>query len=232
MGWFSLVTKVVPKLWRGGSKVTSTLWNGGTSVAGAGTKVVTAVAKNPKTTVVTGVAAYAGWDKLTNPDESIGTAVGKTLRDGVEGVGGFAHDTVNGFTGEKTVEQVRDTATSVVSDLQGAASETKGLLGTISDSLRGISSFLGNLFGGNGGNMFGNFLNNLTSGNISGLGIGALIAASYMIFGRTGLLGKIGGALMAMMMIGNNSQRQTQTATLAQERSQEQSQETQRNLHR
>lgn len=232
MGWFSLVTKVVPKLWRGGSKVTSTLWNGGTSVAGAGTKVVTAVAKNPKTTVVTGVAAYAGWDKLTNPDESIGTAVGKTLRDGVEGVGGFAHDTVNGFTGEKTVEQVRDTATSVVSDLQGAASETKGLLGTIGDSLRGISSFLGNLFGGNGGNMFGNFLNNLTSGNISGLGIGALIAASYMIFGRTGLLGKIGGALMAMMMIGNNSQRQTQTATLAQERSQEQSQETQRNLHR
>ena len=232
MGWFSLVTKVVPKLWLGGSKVTSTLWNGGTSVAGAGTKVVTAVAKNPKTTVVTGVAAYAGWDKLTNPDESIGTAVGKTLRDGVEGVGGFAHDTVNGFTGEKTVEQVRDTATSVVSDLQGAASETKGLLGTIGDSLRGISSFLGNLFGGNGGNMFGNFLNNLTSGNISGLGIGALIAASYMIFGRTGLLGKIGGALMAMMMIGNNSQRQTQTATLAQERSQEQSQETQRNLHR
>ena len=224
MGWFSLVTKVVPKLWRGGSKVTSTLWNGGNSVAGAGTKVVTAVAKNPKTTVVTGVAAYAGWDKLTNPDESIGTAVGKTLRDGVEGVGGFAHDTVNGFTGEKTVEQVRDTATSVVSDLQGAASETKGLLGTIGDSLRGISSFLGNLFGGNGGNMFGNFLNNLTSGNISGLGIGALIAASYMIFGRTGLLGKIGGALMAMMMIGNNSQRQTQTATLAQERSQEQSQ--------
>lgn len=232
MGWFSLVTKVVPKLWRGGSKVTSTLWNGGTSVAGAGTKVVTAVAKNPKTTVVTGVAAYAGWDKLANPDESIGTAVGKTLRDGVEGVGGFAHDTVNGFTGEKTVEQVRDTATSVVSDLQGAASETKGLLGTIGDSLRGISSFLGNLFGGNGGNMFGNFLSNLTSGNISGWDIGALIAASYMIFGRTGLLGKIGGALMAMMMIGNNSQRQTQTATLAQERSQEQSQETQRNLHR
>ena len=232
MGWFSLVTKVAPKLWRGGAKVTSTLWHGGASVAGAGTKVVTAVAKNPKTTVVTGVAAYAGWDKLTNPDESIGTAVGKTLRDGVEGVGGFAHDTVNGFTGEKTVEQVRDTATSVVSDLQGAASETKGLLGTIGDSLRGISSFLGNLFGGNGGNMFGNFLNNLTSGNISGWGIGALIAASYMIFGRTGLLGKIGGALMAMMMIGNNSQRQTQTATLAQERSQEQSQETQRNLHR
>ena len=232
MGWFSLVTKVVPKLWRGGTKVTSTLWNGGASVAGAGTKVVTAVAKNPKTTVVTGVAAYAGWDKLTNPDESIGTAVGKTLRDGVEGVGGFAHDTVNGFTGEKTVEQVRDTATSVVSDLQGAASETKGLLGTIGDSLRGISSFLGNLFGGNGGNMFGNFLNNLTSGNISGWGIGSLIAASYMIFGRTGLLGKIGGALNPMMMIGNNSQRQTQAVAQTQERQQGQELEQERGMRR
>ena len=227
-----LFRSVVPKLWRGGTKVTSTLWNGGASVAGAGTKVVTAVAKNPKTTVVTGVAAYAGWDKLTNPDESIGTAVGKTLRDGVEGVGGFAHDTVNGFTGEKTVEQVRDTATSVVSDLQGAASETKGLLGTIGDSLRGISSFLGNLFGGNGGNMFGNFLNNLTSGNISGWGIGALIAASYMIFGRTGLLGKIGGALMAMMMIGNNSQRQTQAVAQTQERQQGQELEQERGMRR
>ena len=232
MGWFSLVTKVVPKLWRGGTKVTSTLWNGGASVAGAGTKVVTAVAKNPKTTVVTGVAAYAGWDKLTNPDESIGTAVGKTLRDGVEGVGGFAHDTVNGFTGEKTVEQVRDTATSVVSDLQGAASETKGLLGTIGDSLRGISSFLGNLFGGNGGNMFGNFLNNLTSGNISGWGIGALIAASYMIFGRTGLLGKIGGALMAMMMIGSNSHQQTQTMAQNEKREEIQAEQQRPNRHR
>ena len=232
MGWFSLVTKVVPTLWRGGAKVTSTLWYGGGAVTSAGGKVVSAVAKNPKTTVVTGVAAYAGWDKLTHPDESIGTAVGKTLRGGVDGTGSFAHDAVNGFTGENTVEQVKDTATSIVSDLQGAATETRGLLGTIGDTLRGISSFLGNLFGGNGTNMFGNFLNNLTSGKISGWGIGALIAASYMIFGRTGLLGKIGGMMMAMMMIGNNSQRQTQTASLAQEPSHEQSQEQPRNLHR
>jgi len=56
--------------------------------------------------------------------------------------------------------------------------------------------------------MFGNFLDNLVHGKVSGLSIGALIAASYLIFGRTGLLGKIGGALMAMMMVGNNSQKQ------------------------
>lgn len=70
MGWLSLATRVIPKLWRSGAKVTSTLWKGGSSVVGA-------VAKNPKTTAVASVATFAGWQKLSHPDESIGTAVGK-----------------------------------------------------------------------------------------------------------------------------------------------------------
>lgn len=80
--------------------------------------------------------------------------------------------------------------------------------------------------------MFGNFFNNLASGKISGWGIGALIAASYMVFGRTGLLGKVGGALMAMMMIGNNSQRQTQTVAQAENQEMVQDEQQQRNRHR
>lgn len=216
MGWLSLVTRVIPKLWRSGAKATSTLWKGGSTVVGT-------VAKNPKATAVAGVAAFAGWQKLSHPGESIGTAVGKTLRSGTDGTGDFAHDVVNGYTGKNTVEQVKDTTNNVISEIKDTASETKGLLGTLGDTLKGISSFLGNLFGGNGTNMFGNFFSNLASGKISGLGIGALIAAAYMVFGRTGLLGKIGGALMAMMMIGNNSQRQTQA--VAQTENQEIAQE-------
>ena len=50
----------------------------------------------------------------------------------------------------------------------------------------------------------------MASGKVGGLSIGALILGAYMIFGRTGMLGKLGGALLAMMMIGGNSQRQTQ----------------------
>ena len=73
MGWLSLATRVIPKLWRSGVKATSTLWKGGSTVAGA-------VAKNPKTTAVAGVATFAGWQKLSHPDESFCTAVGKTLR--------------------------------------------------------------------------------------------------------------------------------------------------------
>lgn len=163
----------------------------------------------PQDSLVGGVAAFAGWQKLTNSDESYGTAVGKTLRKGVDGTGDFSHDVVNGFTGKNTVEDVKDTASNVLTGVKETAEEAKGVLGTLGETLRGISHFLGNLFGGNGTNMFGNFLDNLVHGKVSGLSIGALIAASYLIFGRTGLLGKIGGALMAMMMVGNNSQKQT-----------------------
>ena len=234
MGWLSLLTKAVPKLWRSGLKATSTLWQGGkaatVTVANATAKVASAAARNPKTAVVGGVAAFAGWQKLTNSDESYGTAVGKTLRKGVDGTGDFSHDVVNGFTGKNTVEDVKDTATNVLTDVKDTAVEAKGVLGTLGETLRGISHFLGNLFGGNGTNMFGNFLDNLVHGKVSGLGIGALIAASYLIFGRTGLLGKIGGALMAMMMVGNNAQKQVQS--VAQTEDNELAREQPTGLHR
>ena len=100
--------------------------------------------------------------------------------------------------------------------MKDTVTESKGLLGTLSDSLKGIGTFLGNMFGGNGMNMFGNFFNNMASGKVGGLSIGALILGAYMIFGRTGMLGKLGGALLAMMMIGGNSQRQTQVVAQSQ----------------
>lgn len=230
MGWLSLATKIVPKLWRAGSKATSTVWRGGSTALGTGGKVLSVAAKNPKTTAVAGVAAFAGWHKLDNPDESIGTAVGKTLREGVDSSGDFLHDAVNGFTGDNTVEQVKDTTSSVINGLKDTVSESKSILGALGDTLKGVSSFLGNLFGGNGSNMFSNFFGNLSSGNVSGLSIGGLIAAGYMLFGRTGLLGKIGGALLTMMLIGGNSRQQTQPVT--QEQTQQQTQEQQHGLHR
>jgi hypothetical protein len=78
--------------------------------------------------------------------------------------------------------------------------------------------------------MFSNFFSNLTNGKISGLGIGGLIAAGYLMFGRSGLLGKIGGALLAMMMISGNSRQQA--PAVAQENTQQQSQEQQHGMRR
>ena len=223
MGWLSLVTKVVPNVLTGGTKATSTLWRGGTTVVGAGWKTATTVAAHPKTAIATAVGGWALMHKSDNPEESMGTAVGKTMRESVDGSGGFVHDVVNGFTGKNTVEEVKDTASSVLDsttstlgDLKDTVTESKGLLGTLSDSLKGIGTFLGNMFGGNGMNMFGNFFNNMASGKVGGLSIGALILGAYMIFGRTGMLGKLGGALLAMMMIGGNSQRQTQVVAQSQ----------------
>jgi hypothetical protein len=51
----------------------------------------------------------------------------------------------------------------------------------------------------------GNFFRNLGSGNVSGLSIAGLVAAAFLIFGRFGWLGKIAGAFLGMMLIGNNA---------------------------
>ena len=223
MGWLSIVTKVAPKLWNGGVKATSTLWKGGAAAAGVGVKAGTAVVKNPKTTATLAAGSYAGWKILSNPEQSAGTTVGKTIRESVTESGGFAHDVVNGITGTNTVEKVKDGASDAIDTidtLKDTANQTNGILGTIGESLKGISNFFGNMFGGNGMNMFANFFNNLTKGNVSGWGIGALLAAGYMIFCRTGFLGKIGGAMLAMMMIGSNSKALTQTQTQTQSQAQ------------
>ena len=46
---------------------------------------------------------------------------------------------------------------------------------------------------------------NLGQGNVSGLSIAGLIAAAFLVFGRFGWFGKIAGALLGMMLIGNNT---------------------------
>ena len=72
----------------------------------------------------------------------MGTSVGKTLREGASGTKDFLHDTVNGFTGENTVEKVQETTSSVINGLKETVSESKGILGTLGDTLKGISTFL------------------------------------------------------------------------------------------
>lgn len=209
MGWLSLGTKIVAKTLRSGTSASSTLWKGGTTVLGSAANVAGAAARNPKTAVTLGVASYAGWKMLDSPDKSYGTSVGESARKLVGSTGNFAHDAVNAFTGGNTIENVRDGATDITNGIKETIGETKGVLGTLSETLQGLGKFVSNIFGGNGMNMFSNFFNNFGEGKVSALGIGGLLAASYMMFGRSGLLGKIGGALLAMMMIGGNSQRQS-----------------------
>ena len=53
--------------------------------------------------------------------------------------------------------------------------------------------------------MFKNFFSNLGKGNVSGLSLAGLVAAAYLVFGRGGFLGKLAGTMLALMLIGNNS---------------------------
>ena len=99
--------------------------------------------------------------------------------------------------------------TEDIQELKGKAGEAAEAVGgaaaSISSSLNGVSNFIGQATGGGLGNMIGGFFSNLGRGNVSGLSIAGLIAAAFLVFGRTGWLGKIAGLFLGMMLIGNNA---------------------------
>jgi hypothetical protein len=104
-------------------------------------------------------------------------------------------------------------------------------VGGASNNLNGISNFLGSMTNGNGGNMFSNFFSNLFSGNVSGMSMLGLVASAFLIFGRFGWMGKIAGALLGMMMIGNNATlQQAMGGGMAQQKPQTPAPDTQRAL--
>ena len=80
-----------------------------------------------------------------------------------------------------------------------------GTVAGIDSKLGGVSNFLRQVSNGGVSDMFGNFFRNLGQGNVSGLSIAGLVAAAFLIFGRFGWLGKIAGAFLGMMLIGNNA---------------------------
>lgn len=146
-----------------------------------------------KTAVVGGGMGYLAWENIVN-DKPVVRTVADVL------VGEGAVDKGMEMAGEaaEKVEQAVDRAGEA---LQGV----KEGVSTMNQTWGGIGTFLGNLTGGNGLDMFGNFFSNLGKGNVSGLGMLGLVASALLVFGRFGWLGKIGGLLLGMMLIGNNS---------------------------
>lgn len=151
------------------------------TVKSAGTAATTAA--------VGGGLAYVGWEKMTS-DKSMVRIVGDAV------------------VGEDTMNSVKETVNDV-KDIKATAGKA---VDTVSDAMTdvnskwsGMTKFFRGIFGGNGMDMFGNFFRNMGNGNVSGLSIAGLVAAAFMIFGRFGFLGKIAGAMLGMMMIGNNS---------------------------
>ena len=185
MSWASLLKaggKAVKWAGRGAGRVLETggkaLLHPQQTLKGAGTAI--------KSVAVGGGLGYVGWKKITT-DES---------------VVGIVSDAI---IGEKAgaVEGVRDLKESF-----GAMTEkVSGAAENVDGKLNGISSFLSDVSSGNGGQMLGGFLQNLTHGNVSGMGVMGLVLSAFLVFGRFGWMAKLAGAMLAMMTIGNNSQR-------------------------
>ena len=138
-----------------------------------------------KTATIGGAVGYVGWEKLTT-DKSVVRIVSDAVI-GEPGTNALAN----------TAEDVRE--------LTNKAEEAVGAVSGINSKLDGVSNFLRETTNGGGMNLFGNFFRNLGQGNVSGLSIAGLIAAAFLIFGRFGWLGKIAGAFLGMMLIGNNA---------------------------
>ena len=98
------------------------------------------------------------------------------------------------------VRDLKESFGAMTEKVSGAAENVDG-------KLNGISSFLSDVSSGNGGQMLGGFLQNLTHGNVSGMGVMGLVLSAFLVFGRFGWMAKLAGAMLAMMTIGNNSQR-------------------------
>ena len=147
-----------------------------------------AMGKTTSRVVVGGAAGYVGWEKLTT-DKSLTRIVGDAV------------------IGKEACDTVSDTV-STVTQLPGKAMDTiDGLTQSVdgaTNQMSGIGNFVQNMSSGNFLDGIGNFFSNLGNGKVSGMSLLGLVASAFMLFGRFGWFGKIAGALLGMMILGNN----------------------------
>ena len=212
MGWSTFLKTTGKYVLKGGR---ATVESAGSAVIHP-QRTIKGLGTAAKTAAVGGGRAYVGWEKLTT-DKSVTRIVGDAV------------------VGEGTMESVSnkvDTAIEGVNDLKDKVGETVSTMNEamtdVNSKWSGMSNFLRGIFSGNGGNMIGNFFSNLGKGNVSGLSLAGLVVSALLVFGRFGWLGKIAGAVLGMMMIGNNANMsqllggQRQTPQIAQTEPQQQ----------
>lgn len=169
---------------RAGKIVTYPITHAQTTVQAAG--------KTTKAAVVGGGLGYMAWENVVNDKPVVRTA---------------SDVLVGSETSEKVSNVVTGTVDGVSKVVTGAGNiveDAGNLLSESNNSTGGLSKFFQGLFSGNGLGMIGDFFKNIGKGNISGLSLAGLVGAAFLSFGRFGWLGKIAGALLGMMVIGNN----------------------------
>ena len=123
------------------------------------------------------------------------------------GVAGEVLDIAIGEKGKQAVSTATEMASQQISDIQQRMTpvtpyddaDQQPMYATQAQDSFG--SFMANPL-----SMGGNFLSNLMNGNVSTMSMAAMIASSFLIFGRFGLFTKALGALLGLHTIGRNSQ--------------------------
>lgn len=159
-------------------------------------RTLSGAGKAVKTATIGAGVGYVGWEALVN-DKPVVQTVGDTLLG--EETNAAVKDTVHG-----TVSAVGDTI-GAAKDAIGGVTDAVNNVNTASSSWGGVGAFMKDITSGNGTSMFGNLFSNIFSGKVSMMSMLGLVASALLIFGRFGWLGKIAGALLGMLLIGNNS---------------------------
>lgn len=185
MGFWDSILKYGGKAMKGAGKATAATGKSMGNAVLHPSQTLRGAGQAVKTATLGGAVGYVGWKKLTT-DESVVRIVSDAV------------------IGKPATNALANTADGV-RELTGKAGEAVGAVSGINSKLDGVSNFLRETSNGGGMNLFGNFFRNLGQGNVSGLSIAGLVAAAFLIFGRFGWLGKIAGAFLGMMLIGNNA---------------------------
>ncbi len=189
-------------------------------------KVFGVAERHPK--MVYGGAAIAGWNHFFNGENS---AYEKMKRNG-----GLMKEAGDAAFGYDVNARMRNKIDNVVSGNAGQEQEqqqySSGMEQGMSSEADGVQNFMSSMSGNSSMSVFdrlGNFISNMFSGNVKTSNIAGLMLGMWMMF-RMGIWGKLGGALLSMLMVGNNSQQQQQP--MQQQPSMAQSQEQQSSLQR
>ena len=150
------------------------------------------IVKHPKGTILP-VALYGGWNALgltkkMQEEGSIGVL--KTVIQAKKGEEqSIGEQVVDAVVGTDNVKKATDTVSKKVDEVGDAV---KGVISPQTDGEYAVHPEAINTMTSDFPNIFG-LLGSLFSGK--GLGIGAMIAGAFMLFGRMGWLGKIAGLL-------------------------------------
>ena len=151
-----------------------------------------------KTAAVGSAAGYVAWEKIVNDKSVLETTT----------------DIVVGKDAKEKVSEAVDSVAELKDKAGEAVDSVNNAMTDLNSKWSGMSNFFSNIFSGNAVDMFGSFFGNLAKGKVSGFSLVGLVAAAFLTFGRFGWLGKIAGAMLGMMLIGNNARRETPTQSL------------------